>query len=175
MATDEAIAPIKANSDPEVVEATRGFVAGYNRYLRELKSGEHSGRHLACRDAAWLTEITVDDLYRRYFRLSILASSSVFVSEVANAAPPSPDNLPLPVSIPAISALDPSEMPLAGEQPFASNMYALGAEASTDHPTGVLSDACAEAGADEAAGILPDAGAEPADGDAGHVLADSRT
>ncbi|MBM7422090.1 penicillin acylase family protein [Spongiibacter marinus] len=132
VATDDAIAPIKANSDPEVVEATRGFVAGYNRYLRELKSGEHSGRHLACRDAAWLTEITVDDLYRRYFRLSILASSSVFVSEVANAAPPSPDNLPLPVSIPAISALDPSEMPLAGEQPFASNMYALGAEASTD-------------------------------------------
>jgi acyl-homoserine-lactone acylase len=132
VATDAAIAPIKANSDPEVVAATRGFVAGYNRYLRELKSGDHSGRHLACRDAAWLTEITVDDLYRRYFRLSILASSSVFVNEVANAAPPSPDNLPLPVSIPAISALDPSEMPLAGEQPFASNMYALGAEASAD-------------------------------------------
>ena len=130
VATDAAIAPIKSNSDSEVVDATRGFVAGYNRYLRELKSGEHSGRHLACRDAVWLKEISVDDLYRRYFRLSILASSSVFVNEVATAAPPSLDNPPLPVSIPAISALDPAAMPLSAEQPFASNMYALSAEAT---------------------------------------------
>lgn len=130
VATDEAIAPIKANSDAEVVDATRGFVAGYNRYLRELKAGQHPGRHQACRDQAWLTEINTDDLYRRYFRLSILASSSVFVSEIANAAPPSSDNVPLPVSAAAIAALDAEDMPLAGEQPFASNMYALGSQAT---------------------------------------------
>ncbi len=130
VATDEAIAPIKENSDPQVVEATRGFVAGYNRYLRELKNGEHPGRHEACRDAAWLTEIDSDDLYRRYFRLSILASSSVFVNEIATAAPPSPSNPPLAVSAAAVAALDPAAMPLAAENPFASNMYALGAQAT---------------------------------------------
>lgn len=130
VATDEAIAPIKENSDIEVVDASRGFVAGYNRYVRELKAGEHPGRHEACRDAAWVTEIELNDMYRRYYRLSLLASTSVFVSEVANAAPPSAENLPLPVSMPAVMALDPDDMPLAGENPFASNMYALGADAT---------------------------------------------
>lgn len=131
VATDEAIAPLK-NSDQEAVDATRGFVAGYNRYVRELKAGQHPGRHAACRDTAWVDEITVDDIFRRYFRLTILASSSVFTTEVATAKPPGPDNLPLPVDIDAIGALDPSALPFSDDLPFASNMYALGPDATSD-------------------------------------------
>lgn len=55
IATDAAIAPLK-NSDQEAIDATKGFVAGYNRYVKELNAGEHPGRHLACRDEAWLTQ-----------------------------------------------------------------------------------------------------------------------
>ena len=132
IATDEAIAPIIAKSDPEAISATKGFAAGYNRYVRELKEGKHPGRHLACRDAGWIAEITANDIFRRYFRLTLLASSSVFVNEVANAKPPGPDNLPLPVDIDDILALDPGSLPLSGGLPIGSNMYALGPEAVED-------------------------------------------
>lgn len=131
IATDEAIMPLK-NSDQEAVDATRGFVAGYNRYVRELKSGKHPGRHLDCRDEPWIDEITEDDIFRRYFRLALIASTSVFVEGVATAAPPGPDNLALPVNIDAITALDPSALPFSDDLPFASNMYALGPDATTE-------------------------------------------
>lgn len=130
-ATDEAIAPLK-QSDQEAIDATRGFVAGYNRYVRELKSGEHEGRHQACRDEAWVAEITENDIFRRYYRLTLLASSSVFPTEVATAKPPGPDNLPLPLSLEDIAALDPAAFPLANGLPIGSNMYALGPDATTN-------------------------------------------
>ncbi|WP_339674782.1 penicillin acylase family protein [uncultured Zhongshania sp.] len=131
IATDAAIAPLK-NSDQEAIDATKGFVAGYNRYVKELNAGEHPGRHLACRDEAWLTQISADDMFRRYFRLTLLASSSVFVNEVSQAKPPGPDNLPLPVDLDDILALDPGALPLSGGLPIGSNMYALGPDAVSE-------------------------------------------
>src|SRR5262249_19138013 len=86
MATDAAIAPTKANTDPDFKDVTRGFVDGYNRYMPELKAGAHPGRHAACADKAWLFPITEDDMYRRYLRLALIASSSVFINEIATAA-----------------------------------------------------------------------------------------
>ena len=82
-ADDRAIAPTKANITPEFALITQGFVDGYNRYIRELKAGQHPGRHIACRDADWLFEISADDMYRRYYRLAIIASGSVFINEIA--------------------------------------------------------------------------------------------
>src|SRR6185503_16968505 len=86
VATDAAIAPMKAAMLEGAAAGTRGFADGFNRYVREIQAGEHPGRHLACRDGAWLREITLDDMMRRYFRLGILASSSVFVTDIARAA-----------------------------------------------------------------------------------------
>lgn len=130
VATPEAVRPISENSDPEAIAATEGFVAGYNRYVRELRAGQHPGRHASCREAEWIGPISVEDMYRRYFRLTVLASSSVFTSEIATAAPPGPDNLPLPMNADAIAALDPNEFPLANGLPIGSNMYGIGPEAS---------------------------------------------
>ncbi len=133
LATPEAIATIRDNSDPEALQASRGFVAGYNRYVRELRAGQHPGRHASCRDAEWIGPISEDDMFRRFYRLAVLASSSVFVSEIATAAPPGLDNLPLlPASAEQISKLDPADVPLAGGLPIGSNMYALGPEATQD-------------------------------------------
>ncbi len=133
MATDAAIAPIRDNADPEAVAATRGFVAGYNRYLRELRAGLHPGRHASCRDAQWIGPISEDDMYRRYYRLALIASSSVFVSGIAGATPPGPDNLPLIQAAPEqIAALDPADFPLADGLDIGSNMYALGPDATAD-------------------------------------------
>lgn len=136
-ATDEAIEPFKTGSDPEVVEASSGYVAGFNRYLRELQSGQHPGRHEACRDEPWLMPMEEDDMYRRYFRLAVLASSSVFVEGIATAQPPATDE-------PALSASQIMEalsdagvegsgdlpFPFADELPIGSNMYGLSAGAS---------------------------------------------
>lgn len=130
VATPEAIRPVAESSDPEAIAATEGFVAGYNRYVRELREGKHPGRHQSCRDTEWIGPITPEDMYRRYFRLVILASSSVFVEGIANAAPPSVDNPPLAMNTDAIASLDPNDFPLANGLPIGSNMYGIGPEAS---------------------------------------------
>ena len=133
MATEEAIAPIRANADQEAIDATRGFVAGYNRYVRELRDGGHPGRHTACRDADWIGPITADDMYRRYYRLALIASSSVFVEGIATAAPPSLANPPLTPGTPEqIVALNPRDFPLGEGLAIGSNMYGLGPEATAD-------------------------------------------
>ncbi|MEN8718681.1 MAG: penicillin acylase family protein [Oceanococcaceae bacterium] len=130
VATPEAIAPIAENADQEAVDATEGFVAGYNRYVRELRAGQHAGRHASCRDTEWIGPITIDDMYRRYFRLVILASSSVFGEGIATAQPPGLNNLPLPVDLGAIATLEPADFPFAEPLPIGSNMYGIGTEAS---------------------------------------------
>lgn len=132
-ATDEAITRIRDKSDQEARDAVRGFVAGYNRYVAELRAGQHPGRHASCRDTQWIGPITQDDLYRRFYRLTILASASALMPEIASAAPPGLDNLPLPAaSMDAISSLNPDDIPLAGGLPIGSNMYGLGPDATAD-------------------------------------------
>lgn len=78
----------RTKTEPQFRELVTGYVVGFNRYIDELKAGKHPGRHAACAKGEWLQPITEADMYRRFVRLSILASSSVFVSEIANAQPP---------------------------------------------------------------------------------------
>ena len=136
LATDAAWQRLRDSADPELRAATTGFADGWNRYVREIKSGGHGGRHKACRDAGWLTEITEADMYRRYYRLALIASSSVFVNEIASAQPPvggsSGSSSMSANEMEALLRADPG--PLAfftntGDRPFGSNMYALGKDA----------------------------------------------
>lgn len=138
-ATDAVVEDLRANASQQVRDATAGYAAGLNRYIRELQEGEHPGRHAACRDAEWLHEITEDDIYRRYFRLAVIASSSVLSNEIANATPPLlslPDLLSVESRIESAVAsgeIDPRGLPwpFNGEElPAGSNMYGIGAEAS---------------------------------------------
>jgi acyl-homoserine-lactone acylase len=97
VATDAAIKPLRdaaAAGAGEPKAATIGFKEGFNRYIREIKAGGHAGRHADCRSGAWLNEISEDDMYRRYFRLALLASSSVFAAGIATAQPPGLPALP---------------------------------------------------------------------------------
>ena len=124
MQIEERVAALRADASPEAAAATAGFAAGYSRYVRELQAGEHPGRHAACRDAGWVTPITADDVYRRYFRLAIIASSSALVTEIGAAQPPLPGQ-----TTPAV-ATDREQFPLQGGLPIGSNMYALSGEAT---------------------------------------------
>lgn len=141
-ATDEAIAPITANTDPDFQKVTEGFVDGFSRYVREIQQGGHVGRHAACRDSTWLREITPKDMYKRYFRLALIASGSVFINEIAGAAPPiggGSNGEAAPEASPGqkAAALRADPGPLAAFSPdnkdrFGSNMYALGKDATED-------------------------------------------
>lgn len=106
MLDDKTWQRTRDRTEPQFRELVTGWVAGFNRYIAELKSGKHPGRHAACATGDWLQPITDADLYRRFVRLSILASSSVFVKEIANAQPPSASSLPLaaPAGLPLPSA-----------------------------------------------------------------------
>lgn len=135
MATDAVVTRLKAAALPELREATAGFAAGFNRYIGEIKSGGHAGRHAACRDAAYMAPISEDDMYRRYFRLATLASSSVFAAGIGAAQPPSLTNPTGPVlgAAELQAALAQDLGPLAffrQDKPFGSNMYAIGPEGS---------------------------------------------
>lgn len=129
--TDKQLQALRKDTGPKAIAASKGFAAGYNRYLRELRAGEHPGRHAACRDADWVQPITLKDMLRRYIRLTILASSSVFPTEIATAAPPTGlgDILGLPSTQDILDALDPSALSFDNLN-MGSNMYGLGPDAT---------------------------------------------
>ena len=146
VATDEAVQRLNDSASAQVRDATAGYAAGLNRYIRELQADEHPGRHEACRDAEWLAEISTDDMYRRYYRLGILAGASAIATEIATATPPL---LSLPTGseqeVAARSGTDPQQLrraietgeitsedvPFGEPLPIGSNMYGLSGEATT--------------------------------------------
>lgn len=97
IADEAAINRTEAKTIQRFKTLVKGWTVGFNRYMSELKTGQHPGRHLACAGGEWLQPIAVDDMYRRFVRLSVLASSSVFVNEIASAQPPGLNSLPLPI------------------------------------------------------------------------------
>ncbi len=138
MATDAAAQNLKDKADPELRTVTAGFVAGYNRYLGEIKAGGHAGRHASCRGEPWLSAIGEMDMYRRYYRLALIASSSVFVDAIAELQPPAaaPSGpLPAPLNQAQMVEMlraDPGELAFflpENRDKFGSNMYALGKDA----------------------------------------------
>lgn len=87
MATQEVIDKSRDAIDADLQKMIRGYAAGVSRYVRELKAGQHPGRHATCRNEEWARQITDDDLYLRYFKLTIIASSANFIDAVATAQP----------------------------------------------------------------------------------------
>jgi acyl-homoserine-lactone acylase len=71
-----------AAGSAEVRDLLAGYVAGYNRYLRD-----YAGRlPAACATASWVRPITVDDMYRVLAEKALHASGEVFAQEIVNAA-----------------------------------------------------------------------------------------
>jgi acyl-homoserine-lactone acylase len=76
----------------EIVEAVRGYVAGYNRYLADV-GGPDGIDDPACAGQPWVRPITEMDAYRRFYQLASLASTGVSVGFIGDAQPPTPDLL----------------------------------------------------------------------------------
>jgi acyl-homoserine-lactone acylase len=71
----------------ELRRALRGYVAGYNRYLRSV-GGRRGVPDPTCRGRAWVRPISLATAYRRLYQLSGLASAGVAIPGVAAAQPP---------------------------------------------------------------------------------------
>ncbi len=122
---------------PEVRELVRGYVAGYNRYLRD--TGIDNLPDPTCRGAAWVREIREIDVYRRFYELALLGSSGVAIDGIGGAQPPLPDLIPVKVRTPPLSPEQVAQrLAQAGQGiQIGSNAIALGG-AATDTGRGML-------------------------------------
>jgi acyl-homoserine-lactone acylase len=110
----------------------RGYVAGVNRYLADV--GPQGVDDPACRGAGYLRqEATALDLWYGVYLANLLASSGVFVKEIVDADPPSPDDPGIPNSTQANVDRDALLTGLGRdpEAPFGSNATAVGGDATT--------------------------------------------
>ena len=71
---------------PEIHDAVKGFVAGYNAYLRDV-GGAKGVPDPRCQGKDWVRPLEEIDLYRRFHQLGSLASGGVAIDGVAKAAP----------------------------------------------------------------------------------------
>lgn len=67
-----------AIASQEARDFLAGYVAGYNRYLRD-KAGNYP---VACRNAEWVRPMTVEDMYRVLAEKALHASGEVFAAEI---------------------------------------------------------------------------------------------
>ncbi|PRX44926.1 acyl-homoserine-lactone acylase [Prauserella shujinwangii] len=111
----------------EVRDIVRGYVAGYNRYLRDTGVGNISDP--ACRGAAWVRPIGERDVYRHFHALATLGGSGQVIDGITAAAPPSGD-APAATAVPA----DAAERVRAalGEEDMGSNAIAVGSAGTAD-------------------------------------------
>src|SRR5205814_4259847 len=122
--------PPPLGPEPELKQGVRGYVAGYNRYLKDV-GGSKGVPDKTCRGKPWVRPIKVADAYRRFYQLVLLASQSVAIDGIGSASPPTP-GLPVP------SALDTATtaQELAQRLPLrsiGSNAVAVGKAGTRDH------------------------------------------
>jgi acyl-homoserine-lactone acylase len=109
-------------------EFSRGYVAGYNRYLRDHKDNLPA----SCADKQWLRPIMSDDLVRLSIGLGIRYGLGWFKKDIAHAAPPGNHAATVDLQdLPAIAAA------YDFEPGIGSNAIALGSDV-TESGRGIL-------------------------------------
>lgn len=103
---------------PRARDLLAGYVAGYNRFLRDAGS---EGIPAECRGKPWVRPITTDDMLRLNEKQILLASSLNLAAAIANAAPPGS-----PAPKVAINMPDPGELGIG------SNGWAFGGDVTAD-------------------------------------------
>ncbi|MEU7280117.1 penicillin acylase family protein [Streptomyces sp. NPDC045431] len=123
--------PAPDGPEPEVREAIRGYVQGYNRYLAETGVDDLSDP--ACRGAAWVRPITELDVYRHAHAEIIMGSADALLDGQVNAAPPGAPAAARPASSPARTAATTAAkirdaMAVSRRQSMGSNALAVGSQ-----------------------------------------------
>ncbi|MFB7744593.1 penicillin acylase family protein [Streptomyces sp. NPDC056132] len=119
--------PAPEGPEPEVKEAIRGYVQGYNRYLAE--TGVNNITDPACRGAAWVRPITELDVYRHAHAEIIMGSADALLDGEVNAVPPGASAAAPPASTPARTAEKIRDaMAASRQQSMGSNALAVGSQ-----------------------------------------------
>jgi acyl-homoserine-lactone acylase len=131
---DDALARASATSSPELQASVRGYVAGYNRYLRDaIAAGTVPA---SCRGKPWLQPMTPSDMLRSSEQAMILAGLGAFAGAVLAAEPPAPaaktgaGAVAPQVAAAELAHYNFSANPDGGE--YGSNGWAFGRNASPD-------------------------------------------
>lgn len=83
--TPKLATSLKEAASQETRDLVTGFVAGYNRYLRE--KGEN-GLPNECKGAAWVKPLTEEEMYWRFSQAAMAGSSMQFINAIGSAQPP---------------------------------------------------------------------------------------
>ncbi|TDC70421.1 acylase [Actinomadura sp. GC306] len=118
-------APAPYGPAAEVREMSRGWAAGYNRFLRE---GEITDP--ACKDAAWVRPVTELDVHRRGYALAMLGASGRSTDQIVAAAPPGDETVRRSTQSPQEAAE--AARNLIADNAMGSNAIAVGSEATAN-------------------------------------------
>src|SRR3712207_3552836 len=115
----------------ELRSAVKGFAAGYNAYLR--RTGVDKLPDSRCRGGAWVRPITEMDLYRRYYMLSLRASSVNFLTGFVDAVPPGEVQPQTKSPSPAELRMRMQQDPVLGDDAssLGSNAFGIGRKLTT--------------------------------------------
>ncbi|MFJ3172042.1 penicillin acylase family protein [Streptomyces roseus] len=117
--------PAPNGPEPEVKEAIRGYVRGYNRYLAE--TGADNITDPACRGASWVRPITELDVYRHAHAEIIMGSADPLLDGQVTAAPAGASAAATPAPSPEETAKRIRDaMAVSRRQSMGSNALAVG-------------------------------------------------
>ena len=128
--TTEKLDALRAAQTDSARALVDGFAAGYNRYVRELKSSANA--HAACRDQPWVQPVTTTDVWRRMYQTNLAGGYSNFLPGIANALPPAAVAATMAsAQTPKVAALTAADIPtprmqVGGDRGIGSNMYGFG-------------------------------------------------
>ncbi len=122
-------APPPTGPRREVRDIVRGYVAGYNRYLRDTGVSHISDP--ACRGAAWVHPIREIDVYRHFYALATLGGQGQVIDGITSAAPPGgPATAAAPATVPADAAR--RVRAALGNKDMGSNAIAIGSDGTAN-------------------------------------------
>ena len=127
LTTDRLVA-FSAKQSANEHEFSRGYAAGYNRYLRDHADDLPA----ACAGKPWMQTITQDDLARLTMGVGIRYGLGWFQKDIANATPPG-----VPLAVPVAESDPIADNRYDFEMGIGSNAIALGSEV-TESGRGVL-------------------------------------
>ena len=127
LTTDRLVA-FSAKQSANEHEFSRGYAAGYNRYLRDHADDLPA----ACAGKPWMQAITQDDLARLTMGVGIRYGLGWFQKDIANATPPG-----VPLAVPVAESDPIADNRYDFEMGIGSNAIALGSEV-TESGRGVL-------------------------------------
>ncbi|PXW25048.1 penicillin acylase family protein [Paraburkholderia caballeronis] len=128
VADDRAVDAFAHAQSASIRATVRGYAAGYDRYVRDLKADPSATAQAECRGAPWLADITERDVYRRMYAAMLAGGYANFVHPIVSARLPSgqaasrDDGAPPPLAQAYVQA--------GGAEGVGSNAIAFGADAT---------------------------------------------